>query len=75
MAAKIFKNKQQKKSEKVEAERSLWDQWVMEPFESIVDPNKREREEEEKSKKEVRASKKAWRKIREERFNFLDGAE
>ena len=75
VAAKIFKNKQQKKSEKVEAERSLWDQWVMEPFESIVDPNKREREEEERIKKEVRASKKAWRKIREERFKFLDGAE
>jgi len=47
----------------------------MEPFESIVDPNKKEREEEERIKKEVRASKKAWRKIREERFKFLDGAE
>lgn len=75
VAAKIFKNKQQKKTEKDEAERSLWDQWVMEPFGSIVDPNKKEREEEENIKKEVRASKKAWRKIREERFKFLDGAE
>lgn len=73
VAGKIYENKQRKKTEKVEAERSLWDQWVAEPLESIVDPNKKEREEEEKIKKEVRASKKAWRKIREERFKFLDG--
>ncbi|KAL7454333.1 hypothetical protein ACHAWC_005970 [Mediolabrus comicus] len=72
VAAKIAENKQLKKKEKVEAEKSLWDQWVTEPFESIVDPNKKEREEEERIKKEVRASKKAWRKIREERFKFLD---
>jgi len=38
----------------------------------IMDPNKKEREEEEKLKKEVRASKKQWRKIRQERFQFLD---
>ena len=75
VAKKIYKNKQQKKTEKVDAERSLWDQWIQDPFESIVDPNKKEREEEEKIKKEVRASKKSWRKIREERFKFLDGAE
>ncbi|KAL7426699.1 hypothetical protein ACHAXH_001118 [Discostella pseudostelligera] len=75
VARKIYNNKQQKKTEKDEAEKSLWDQWVLEPFESIVDPNKREREEEEKIRKEVRASKKAWRKVREERFKFLDGAQ
>eukprot|EP00581_Thalassiosira_minuscula_P014152 CAMPEP_0183721032 /NCGR_PEP_ID=MMETSP0737-20130205/13468_1 /TAXON_ID=385413 /ORGANISM="Thalassiosira miniscula, Strain CCMP1093" /LENGTH=840 /DNA_ID=CAMNT_0025950999 /DNA_START=143 /DNA_END=2665 /DNA_ORIENTATION=+ len=75
VAELIFQNKQQKKTEKVEADKSLWDQWVTEPFESIVDPNRKEREEEEKIKKEVRASKKAWRKIREDRFKFLDGAE
>jgi len=75
VAKKIFMNKEQKKTEKVEAERSLWDQWIVDPFESVVDPNKKEREEEEKIKKEVRASKRAWRKIREERFKFLDGAE
>lgn len=74
VAGIIYRYKQQKNTEREEAERSLWDQWVMEPFESIVDPNKKEREEEEKIKKEVRASKKAWRKIREERFKFLDGA-
>lgn len=38
----------------------------------IMDPNKKEREEEESLKKEVRASKKQWRKIRQERFQFLD---
>jgi len=72
VAAKIAENKQLKSNEKVEADKSVWDEWVTEPFESIVDPNKKEREEEERIKKEVRASKKAWRKIREERFKFLD---
>jgi hypothetical protein len=72
VAAKITENNQLKRNEKVEANKSLWDAWVTEPFESIVDPNKKEREEEERIKKEVRASKKAWRKIREERFKFLD---
>jgi hypothetical protein len=38
-----------------------------------MDPNKKEREEEKKLKKEVKASKRAWRKIRKERFRFLDG--
>ena len=37
-----------------------------------MDPNKKEREEEENVKREVRASKKQWRKIRQERFQFLD---
>ncbi|KAL7491343.1 hypothetical protein ACHAWT_000718 [Skeletonema menzelii] len=72
VAAKITEYKELKTNEKFEADKSLWDQWVTEPFESIVDPNKKEREEEERIKKEVRASKKAWRKIREERFKFLD---
>ena len=75
VAAKILRHTQEKNTEKAEAERSLWDQWVAEPFESILDPNKKEREEEEKTKKEVRASKRAWRKIREEKFKFLDGPE
>ena len=72
VAAKIAENKQLRSNEKAEADKSLWDQWVTEPFESIVDPNKKEREEEERIKKEVKASKKAWRKIRGERFKFLD---
>jgi len=53
----------------------LWDSIVAAPTETlemIMDPNKKEREEEEKLKKEVRASKKQWRKIRQERFQFLD---
>jgi hypothetical protein len=74
-AEKIFNHEQMNKNEKVQAEKSLWNQWIMEPFESIMDPNRKEREEEERIKKEVRASKKAWRKIREERFKFLDGAD
>jgi hypothetical protein len=72
VAAKIAENGRLKTKEKIEADKSLWNQWVAGPFESIVDPNKNEREEEERIKKEVRASKKAWRKIREERFKFLD---
>ena len=72
VAAKIEENKKLKSNEKVEADKSVWDEWITEPFESIVDPNKKEREEEERIKKEVRASKKAWRRIREERFKFLD---
>lgn len=75
VAAKVLRHTEEKRTEKAEAERSLWDQWVTDPFESMVDPNKKEREEEEKTRKEVRASKRAWRKIREERFKFLDGAE
>ena len=75
VAEKIFQNTQMKQTEKVEAEKTLWDQYVLDPFESIVDPNKKEREEEERIKKEVKASKKAWRKIREDRFKFLDGAD
>jgi hypothetical protein len=38
----------------------------------ILDPNKKEREEEESMRKEVKASKKKWRAIRQERFAFLD---
>jgi hypothetical protein len=74
-AEKIFRNEQMKNTEKEQADKSLWNQWIMEPFESIMDPNRKEREEEERIKKEVKASKKAWRKIREERFKFLDGAD
>ena len=37
-----------------------------------MDPTKKEREEEESLRKEVKQSKKQWRKIRQERFAFLD---
>lgn len=64
-----------KKKEKKEAEQSLWDSIVNAPneaFDLILDPNRKEREEEEKLRKDVKASKKRWRMIRRERFAFLD---
>lgn len=63
------------KNEKQEAEQTLWDSIVNAPsdaYDMIMDPNRKEREEEEQAKKEVKASKKKWRKIRQERFPFLD---
>jgi hypothetical protein len=53
----------------------MWDMVMAAPteaFDMIMDPNKKEREEEEKLRKEVKASKKQWRMIRKERFGFLD---
>ena len=53
----------------------MWDYVVAAPSEAldmIMDPNKKEREEEEKLRTEVKASKKQWRMIRKERFAFLD---
>eukprot|EP00536_Pseudo-nitzschia_multiseries_P009949 jgi/Psemu1/258613/estExt_Genewise1Plus.C_2900035 len=63
------------RSEKAEAEKSMWEMVIAAPTEAIdmiMDPNKKEREEEEKLRKEVKASKKQWRTIRKERFSFLD---
>ena len=65
-----------RKKEKENTTQSLWDAVFTDPseaFEIIMDPNKKEREEETRLKKQVKASKKAWRKIREQRFKFLDG--
>jgi hypothetical protein len=53
----------------------MWDLVMAAPTEAldmIMDPNKKERQEEEKLRKEVKASKKQWRIIRKERFGFLD---
>lgn len=61
--------------ESEKAEQNLWDSMITAPTEAlemIMDPNKKEREEEENLKREVKASKKQWRKIRQERFQFLD---
>lgn len=58
-----------------EATKSIWDTLFTDPseaFDIIMDPNKKEREEENRVKKEVKASKRAWRKIRQKRFGFLD---
>mmetsp|Transcript_36 Transcript_36/g.97 ORF Transcript_36/g.97 Transcript_36/m.97 type:complete len:828 (-) Transcript_36:479-2962(-) len=38
----------------------------------FLDPTKKDREKEEQTRQEVRASKRHWRKIRAERFRFLD---
>lgn len=66
---------QRLKLERDEADKSLWDVVMSAPGEAldmIMDPNKKEREEEEKLRKEVKSSKKQWRMIRKERFAFLD---
>jgi hypothetical protein len=64
-----------KRKEQNDADQSLWDSLLTAPgeaFNMILDPNKKEREEEENMRKEVKASKKKWRAIRHERFAFLD---
>jgi hypothetical protein len=71
-AAEAVKNR-----EKKAAQQSLWDSLLSAPTEAldmIIDPNRKEREEEEKFRKDVRASKKQWRLIRRERFSFLDAS-
>jgi hypothetical protein len=75
ISKRIKTNEKKLKSEKDEAESSMWDMVMAAPteaFDMIMDPNKKEREEEEKLRKEVKASKKQWRMIRKERFGFLD---
>ncbi|KAL3936739.1 MAG: hypothetical protein SGBAC_008014 [Bacillariaceae sp.] len=65
------------KDEKEEAQKSMWGTLVaapMEAYDMILDPNRKEREEEEKMRREVKASKRAWRGIRKERFAFLDAS-
>ncbi|VEU33994.1 unnamed protein product [Pseudo-nitzschia multistriata] len=72
---RILDHDKRLRSEKDEAETSLWDMVMAAPTEAIdmiMDPNKKEREEEEKLRKEVKASKRQWRTIRKERFAFLD---
>lgn len=68
----ILKSRTKKEEE---ATQSLWDSLLTDPrdaFDFILDPNKKEREDEARLKKEVKSSKKAWRKIRQRRFMFLD---
>ena len=62
-------------TEKNEAECEIWDGFIeaqTEVLDMIIDPNKKEREDEEKLWKDVKASKRQWRKIRKQRFAFLD---
>lgn len=78
VAMELNKAESQKSTEKKEAETSLWDSFLAAPaeaFEAIMDPNKKERLEEESLRKDVKASKKQWRKIRQERFAFLDATQ
>ncbi|KAL7563909.1 hypothetical protein ACA910_008041 [Epithemia clementina (nom. ined.)] len=61
--------------EVAEAEQTLWDSFMSasnDAYGMIMDPNRKEREKEEALRKEVKASKRAWRQIRAERFPFLD---
>jgi hypothetical protein len=72
---KVKRHEEQKCTDEREAEKSLWESFLSAPadaFEMIVDPNRKVREIEEKLKREVKASKKAWRRVRQERFSFLD---
>ena len=57
--------------EKKDAEKSMWDS-LGEVYDMVVDPNRKEREEEQKFREEVKQSKKHWRRIRQDRFPFLD---
>eukprot|EP00934_Nitzschia_sp_Nitz4_P008616 Nitzschia sp. Nitz4//scaffold47_size129522//119059//121402//NITZ4_003571-RA/size129522-snap-gene-0.202-mRNA-1//-1//CDS//3329552860//8606//frame0 len=72
---RILKHETRLEDEKQEAEKSIWDavfSGPQEAYDMIMDPNKKEREEEAKLRREVKASKRAWRNIRKERFSFLD---
>ena len=71
VAGWILESDQERRMEKANAEKPIWDQFILEPLESIIDPHKKERIVEEKMLKELRASTQAWKKIREERFKFL----
>jgi hypothetical protein len=68
---KVHEAELAKTDEQKEAEKSLWDS-LGEVYDMVVDPSRKEREEEQKLRQEVRQSKKNWRRIREERFPFLD---
>ena len=65
--AEAVKNKEEKEA----AEKSLWESFA-DVYDMVVDPNRKEREEEQKYRAEVKQSKKQWRRIRHERFPFLD---
>lgn len=73
--ARIEEHNARHAKDKEDAERSMWDALIAAPGEAmdmIMDPNKKEREQEEALRKEVKQSKKQWRAIRKERFAFLD---
>lgn len=72
---KVKEYENSKVKERKEAEKSMLDLLLTAPadaYDMIMDPNRKEREEEDKLRKDVKASKKQWRRIRQERFAFLD---
>jgi hypothetical protein len=73
--AKVTAYEKAQSKEQKDAETSLWDYMMNAPtdaYDMLMDPNRKAREQEEKLRKEVKASKRAWRQIRHERFQFLD---
>ena len=73
--ARVKASETAKSKEKKQAEQSIFESILNAPaeaFDMILDPNRKDREEEQKLRKEVKASKKRWRMIRSERFAFLD---
>ena len=50
------------------AKHSLWEYFV---YDMIVDPSREDRETDEAYRREIKASKRIWKKIREEKFSFL----
>jgi tetratricopeptide (TPR) repeat protein len=70
---KVHRAEISRQEEEKKAAKSMWDS-LGEAFDYVVDPSRKEREEEEKFRKEVKQSKKQWRRIRRERFPFLDSA-
>lgn len=74
--AKVRNADAAKKTENQTAESgSLWDSLACtsnNALEMIVDPNRKYREEEERLRKEVKSSKRHWRQVRQDRFDFLD---
>jgi hypothetical protein len=68
---RVQQSEQQKSDEKKLATKSIWESFG-EVYDMVVDPSRKEREAEEKVRKDIKLSKKRWRKIRQERFPFLD---
>lgn len=54
-----------------ETSKDMWGS-LGEAYDMVVDPNRKDREEEQRFRKTVKQSKKAWRRIRQDRFAFLD---
>jgi hypothetical protein len=60
-----------KHNENEEAAKDMWASFG-EVYDMVVDPSRKDREAEHRFRKAVKQSKKAWRRVRQERFPFLD---